>query len=269
MEIIEEYIKRKKEEIKLNNNRFKVKISIVKVNDDEASNAYVKGKIKDLEELNIPYEFLNLSSSIKEKDLLSIINNLNNNKTITGIIVQMPLPKGIDEEKIKLSIDPKKDIDGFNPLSKYLSATPKGILTYLKDNNIKLESKNALVIGRSNIVGRPMAKALINENMNVTLTHSYTKNKDLRLFIKSADLIICAIGKPNYFKKEDNYEFKKDSIIFDVGISRTKINDKTRLIGDIEENISDNVLFQSPVPKGVGLLTRLALILNLLESYKE
>ena len=264
MEEIIEYVKNKKEKIKniVKNIPFSkpLKIVIVQVNDDAASNSYIKGKINDLTELNIPYQHLKLRNDIDEKSLLEVVDRLNKDNSVTGFIVQLPLPKGINEEKIKRSIDPKKDIDGFNPLSPFLSATPKGILEYLIDNNYEFNGKNAVILGRSEIVGKPMAHALLKKNMNVIVLHSYTSNEDRKFYIEHADLIIVAIGKP-YFIKNNDYKFKENTVIFDVGISRVE----GKLRGDCEPGLK--CLFQSPVPKGVGLLTRLALILNLLEAY--
>ncbi len=264
MEEIIEYVKNKKEKLKeiIKNIPFTkpLKIVIVQVNDDAASNAYIRGKINDLTELNIPYQHLKLRNDIDETSLLEIIDRLNKDNSITGFIVQLPLPKNINEEKVKRSIDPRKDIDGFNPLSKFLSATPKGIIEYLIDNNYDFNGKNALILGRSEIVGKPMAKALLTKNMNVTVLHSFTSFEDRKFYMEHADLIIVAIGKPSYIKNNE-YNFKDNVVIFDVGISRVD----GKLKGDCEPNLK--CYFQSPVPKGVGLLTRLALILNLLEAY--
>ena len=263
MKIIKEYVKNKKEEIfnLVKNLDIKIKLVIVQVNNDPASDAYIRGKLKDLNEVGIKGELIKLEVNTTQDELLKLINKLNNDSTVTGFIVQMPLPEHIDEELIKRSISPDKDVDGFNVLSKFNPATPNGIVTYLKDNNYQFESKNALVIGRSNIVGRPMAEMLLKENINVTILHSYTKKEDLKYYVEHANLIIIAVGKPHFLT--DDFKFNEDTIIFDVGINR--INGK--LVGDCDENL--NVKFQSPVPGGVGLLTRLSLILNLLEVYNN
>ena len=266
MEEIIEYVKNKKEKIKniVKNIPFSkpLKIVIVQVNDDAASNSYIKGKINDLTELNIPYQHLKLRNDIDEKSLLEVVDRLNKDNSVTGFIVQLPLPKHISEEKVKQAVDPKKDLDGFNVLSKFKSATPNGILTFLDDNNYKKEKKNALVIGRSNIVGKPMAKYLLEKNMTVTVAHSKTPNDELRFFVKNADLIIVAVGKANFVDK--TYEFKNNAYIFDVGINR---NENNKLVGDCEKDLP--VAFQSPVPGGVGLLTRLALLINLVEASEK
>lgn len=260
---IKDYIVLKKELIKNEVKSFSYvpKLVIVQVNDDPASNSYIKGKLKDLDEVGIRSQLIKLDINTTQDELLKLIDQLNKDKDVDGFIVQMPLPKQIDEEIIKLSVSKDKDVDGFNVLSKFNPATPNGIVTYLKDNNYHFESKNALVIGRSNIVGRPMAEMLLKENMNVTILHSYTKKEDLKFYVEHANLIIVAVGKPHFLTND--FKFNEDTIVFDVGINR--INGK--LVGDCDENL--NVKFQSPVPGGVGLLTRLSLILNLLEVYNN
>lgn len=262
MENIKEYIARKKEQIKQEVKTFKkpIKLVIVQVNDDPASNAYVNGKLKDLAEVEIPAELIKLSTLTTEEQLLNLIDKLNNDDSVTGFIVQMPLPKGIDEEKIKNAVKPSKDVDGFNILSSINPATPNGILTFLEDNNYEFDGKNALVIGRSNIVGKPMAHLLLSKNMNVTVTHSHTKKEDLDRYVANSDLIVIAIGRPHFLTNE--FKFKENCHIFDVGISRVE----GKLQGDCVPELP--VEFQSPVPGGVGLLTRLSLILNLIEVYK-
>ncbi len=264
MTTIKEYVTIKKEELakrilKLGR---KPVIKIIQVNDDYASNTYIKGKIKDVEEIGALAILEKLPITTSEDELLAIIEKTNLDKEVDGFIVQLPLPKHISEEKVKQAVDPKKDLDGFNVLSKFKSATPNGILTFLDDNNYKFEGKNALVIGRSNIVGKPMAKYLLEKNMTVTVAHSKTPNDELRFFVKNADLIIVAVGKANFVDK--TYEFKNNAYIFDVGINR---NENNKLVGDCEKDLP--VAFQSPVPGGVGLLTRLALLINLVEASEK
>lgn len=263
MILITDYVISKKEEIKKKVSEAKkpLKMIIVQINDDPASEAYVKGKMKDLSEVGINYELLKLSKEISQDNLLKIMDKLNKDDSLTGYIVQLPLPPQIDEEVVKRSVAPSKDIDGFNPLSDFVPATPNGIITYLKDNNVELEGKNAVIIGRSEIVGKPMHQVLLKNNMNVTIIHSKTKEEDKKFYLEHADLIVVAVGKP-YFLKKDQYELKKDAIVIDVGINRVD----GHLVGDCEPDLG--VAFQSPVPKGVGLLTRLALILNLMEASK-
>ena len=260
---IKDYIVLKKELIKNEVKSFSYvpKLVIVQVNDDPASNSYIKGKLKDLDEVGLRSQLIKLDINTTQDELLKLIDQLNKDKDVDGFIVQMPLPKQIDEEIIKLSVSKDKDVDGFNVLSKFNPATPNGIVTYLKDNNYQFDGKNALVIGRSNIVGKPMFNMLLNLNMTVTIAHSHTSKEDLKRLVANSDLIIVAVGKPNFITNEFN--FKKGSYVFDVGINRVE----GKLVGDCEPNL--NVEFQSPVPGGVGLLTRLSLILNLLEVYKD
>lgn len=259
---IKEYVLKRKQEIKqyVSCMQKKPSLAIVQVNDDPASNAYIKGKLKDAEELNINAKLIKLPQSTTQEELLTLINKLNNDDNYDGFIVQMPLPNQINEEAIKLAISPKKDVDGFHPLSTLSPCTPKGIMNYLKYENVELLGKNAVVIGRSNIVGKPMAKLLLNESCNVTILHSKTKFEDMANYIRNADIIVIAIGRPGFLDKRFNY--KPDSVIVDVGISRTDEGLKGDAIKDL------GVKIQTPVPGGVGLLTRLALYENLLELTK-
>lgn len=264
MQNVKEYVARKKEELSklILSLPKKPTIEIIQVNEDPASNSYIKGKIKDLEEVGFNYIHTKLPIDISEEDLLKRIENSNNNDAIDGFIVQLPLPHHIDENKVKQAVAPKKDVDGFNPLSTIDPATPKGIVTFLEDNGFEFKGKNALVIGRSNIVGKPMAHLLLNKDMNVTVVHSKTTKEDLRFYIEHADLIVVSVGKEAFLKNE--YSFKENAVIIDVGINR---GEDGKLHGDCEPNL--NVAFQTPVPGGVGLLTRLALLLNLIEVSKQ
>ncbi len=263
MQEIIKYVENKKEEIKsiVSSLKCKIKLIIVQLNDNPASNAYIKGKISDCGYVGIEVEHIKLDPSTTQEELFKLIDKLNKDKTVTGIIVQLPLPKHIDESEVARRIDPKKDVDGFNPLTLYNPATPFGILTYLEDNKFEFIGKNAVVLGRSNIVGKPMARLLLNKDMNVTVLHSKTKLEDQKFFIKNADLVVVSIGKGYYI--DDKFTFKKSAVVIDVGITR---NNEGKLIGDCIPNL--NVYFQSPVPKGVGLLTRLSLLLNLVKGGK-
>ena len=256
---IKEYIKARKEEIKLEVSKMEKKptLVIVQLNEDEASKAYVKGKLKDAAELGINAKLLKFPVDFSEKSLMKEIEKLNKNKKVDGFIVQMPLPKQIDEEKVKIAISPEKDVDGFHPMSKLNPCTPQGIMNYLKHEGVEFLGKNAVVIGRSNIVGKPMAKMLLKESCNVTVLHSKTSQEDMARYLKNADIIVVAVGHKHLIGKQ--FEFKKDAILVDVGINR----DEEGLHGDIEPNMP--VKLQTPVPGGVGLLTRLALIENLLK----
>jgi methylenetetrahydrofolate dehydrogenase (NADP+)/methenyltetrahydrofolate cyclohydrolase len=258
MQNIKEYVANKKlalkEKLKDNN----LKAVIVQVGNVEASNRYVRNKIKDLEEVGIMVELIKLPEDISEVALLAQIHQLNIDDLVTGYLVQLPLPKHISEEKVNLAIDPFKDIDGFHPESKTVAATPLGVYTYLKDMNYEFSGKNAVVIGRSHIVGRPMHKLLLDANMNVTILHTKTSEEDKRFYLEHADLIVVAAGKAGVLNK--SYKLKESAVVMDVGIN---FNEEGKLIGDCEKDLP--VAFQSPVPGGCGLLTRLAVIENLIK----
>ena len=260
---IKEYVAYRKEQIK--NEVFSLEpkphIVIVQLNEDPASNAYVKGKLKDATELGVNAELIKLPVETSEAQLLEIINSLNNDNEVDGFIVQMPLPKQINEDTIKLAVSPEKDVDGFHPLSTLNPCTPQGIINYLHSENVVFQGKNALVIGRSNIVGKPMAKMLLKENCNVTVVHSKTSKEDMYNYVANSDIIVIAIGKQHFL--DNSFKFKEDAIVVDVGISR----DETGLHGDAVPNLP--VKLQTPVPGGVGLLTRLALYENLLTIYRN
>ena len=256
---VKEYVKQRKEEIKelVSKMERKPSIAIVQVNEDAGSNAYVKGKLKDAAELGVEAELIKLPLDISQEELLKVIDQLNNDDIHDGFIVQMPLPKQINEETIKLAVSPKKDVDGFHPLSSLLPCTPKGILNYLRSEGIQILGKNAVILGRSNIVGKPMARILLKESANVTVLHSKTTFEDMYRYIENADIIVVAIGKQHFL--DNRFKYKESAAIIDVGISR----DETGLHGDALPDLP--VKLQTPVPGGVGLLTRLALYENLLE----
>lgn len=235
-------------------------IGIVQLNEDAASNAYVKGKLKDAAELGIKADLIKLPVDTSEEKLLKLIKKLNKDKIHDGFIVQMPLPKQINEDAVKLAVDPSKDVDGFHPLSSLAPCTPKGIMTYLKHENVSFAGKNAVIIGRSNIVGKPMAHLLLKESCNVTVLHSKTSQEDMIRYLENADIIVVAIGKAGFL--DNRFKYKETAIVVDVGISR----DETGLHGDAIPGLP--VALQTPVPGGVGLLTRLALYENLLEIVK-
>lgn len=260
---VKEYVKERKLSLKEEFSKLKkpVKFVIVQVNDDPASDIYIKGKLKDASELNVNAFLHHLDKDLSMTEMAKEIEKLNNDDSVTGFIVQMPLPKQIDEEKVKQLVSPKKDVDGFNPLSILNPCTPQGILNYLDHEHIDLLGKNAVVIGRSNIVGKPMAKLLLSRSANVTILHSKTKFDDMKFYIKNADIIVVAVGKKHLL--DNRFEYKKDSVVVDVGINR----DEDGLHGDALNDLP--VKLQTPVPGGVGLLTRLALYENLLKLAKE
>lgn len=262
MQNIKEYVENKKIALKESLKNSSLKAVIVQVGNVEASNRYVRNKIKDLEEVGITTELFKFSEDISEVALLDYLQGLNENDSVTGYLVQLPLPKHISEDKVNMTIDPAKDIDGFHPLSKTIAATPLGAFTYLKDMNYDFSGKNAVIIGRSHIVGRPMHKLLLDANMNVVVLHTKTTEEDKRFYLEHADLIIVAAGKAGVV--DSSYKLKESAVILDIGIN---FNPEGKLIGDCEPNLP--VAFQSPVPGGCGLLTRLAVIENLVFLSKD
>lgn len=258
MQNIKEYTEARKAALKEQLVGKNLKAVIVQVGNVEASNRYVRNKIKDLEEVGITAELIKFTEDITEAQLLHTLTDLNSDPTVTGYLVQLPLPKHISEEKVNLAIVPEKDLDGFHPLSKTVAATPLGVYTYLKDMNYDFSGKNAVIIGRSNIVGKPMHKLLLDANMNVVLLHTKTTEEDKRFYLANADLIVVAAGKAGVLNR--SYKLKETAIVLDVGIN---FNSEGKLIGDCEPNLP--VAFQSPVPSGCGLLTRLAVIENLIK----
>jgi len=251
------------------------------VGDDPASQTYVNSKDKSCKEVGITSSLYKYSKDITEKELLEVIDFINNDDEIDGLIVQLPLPKHISEEKIIQRINPAKDVDGFHPMNigkmvlglpTYISATPFGIIQLLERYNIDTQGKNCVVIGRSNIVGTPISILLSRKakhgNATVTLCHSRTK--DLKNICKNADIIIAAIGKPKFLTAD---MVKKGAVVIDVGIHRVK-SDKTKsgfkLIGDVDfDEVSKKCSFITPVPRGVGPMTIVSLMQNTLKAYKK
>ncbi len=256
-------------------------LAAVLVGSNPASQSYVRNKVKSCEEVGFESTLIKRDNSISEKELLQIIQDLNQDSNIDGFIVQLPLPSHIDAEKINLAVDPKKDVDGFHPMNvgrmtlglpAYLPATPQGILTMLEAYNIETAGKKCVIIGRSNIVGMPMAILLSQKrkvgNCTVTMVHSRTKNIDEELL--QADIIVAAIGIPRFVK---SHMVKQGVVIIDVGINR--IDDTTttsgyRLVGDVDfDDVKDKVSYITPVPGGVGPMTVTSLVLNTLLAAKK
>jgi len=235
---------------------------IIQVNDDPASNAYVRGKIKDATEIGFQAILDKLPESTSEEELLLRIKKHNEDPNVDGLIVQLPLPKHINEAAIKLAVIPEKDVDGFHPLTTFDPCTPKGIVEYLESEGFSFVGSNAVVIGRSNIVGKPMARMLLSKHCNVTQLHSRTKREDMEFYLAHADLIVVAVGR--LFLIDKTFKFKDTAFVVDVGMNR---GEDGKLHGDVEPGLP--VKLQTPVPGGVGLLTRLALMENLFEAYKK
>lgn len=242
---------------------------VILVGDDPASKVYVNNKRKAAEKVGVRSEVIELPENTTEKELLDIIKRLNSDALVTGIMVQLPLPQHINKQHIITSIVPQKDVDGFNPENQgrllsgiepyFYPATPQGILMLLDEYNISIEGKNAVVVGRSNIVGKPMAQMLLNRNATVTMCHSYTK--DIDNIIKTADIVVSAVGKKIIRCKM----VKKNSVVIDVGIFRDA---NGKLTGDVDfDFVSPSCGFISPVPGGVGPMTIASLMYNASKVY--
>ncbi len=261
-----------KDEVKeLKNAEIYPKLAVIMVGDDKASKVYVKNKSKACEDVGIAYEEYLLPASTKMQELLELIEKLNNDETIHGILVQSPLPNGLDANEAFRTISPKKDVDGFHPINVgklslnqdcFISCTPYGIIKMLESYNVPIEGANAVIIGRSNIVGKPLAKCLLNKNATVTVCHSKTKN--LKEITKNADILIAAIGKPKFVTED---MVKNGATVIDVGINRT---DDGKLVGDTDfENIKEKVQYITPVPGGVGPMTIAMLMYNVVKAAKQ
>lgn len=238
-------------------------LSVVLVGEDKASQTYVRAKEKACNEYGIKSVAHRLSENTTQNELLALINVLNLDDSIHGILVQLPLPKHIDTNVVLAAIDPRKDVDGFHAvnvgklvsgLEGFVPCTPLGVMEILKEYGIEVAGLNAVVIGRSNIVGKPMANLLLNASATVTVTHSKTKN--LKEICKNADLIVAAIGRP-FFLKADMV--KDGAVVVDVGINRL---DDGRLVGDVDfDEVAPKCSYITPVPGGVGPMT-IAMLLN-------
>ena len=257
-------------------------LAVVQVGNVAASSVYVKAKTKSAKEVGIEVIDHHLDSQITQSELINLINKLNDQVNVNGILVQLPLPKHIDEQIILDTISPYKDADGFHPLNVgklsinerndenlLIPCTPFGCLLLLKSLNINLNGKNAVVIGRSNIVGKPMAQLLLKESCTVTIAHSKTIN--IETLCSKADILIAAIGKPEIVKKE---WIKNNAIVIDVGINRVNINKegevKTKLVGDVDFPEAKNKAFAiTPVPGGVGPMTIACLLRNTTTAFKN
>ncbi|MAC40582.1 MAG: bifunctional methylenetetrahydrofolate dehydrogenase/methenyltetrahydrofolate cyclohydrolase [Pelagibacterales bacterium] len=242
-------------------------LATIIVGNNPASSIYVKNKGKSAKEVGIKSLQYTLPESVSEDELLKLINGLNLNKDIDGILVQLPLPKKINTEIILNAINPSKDVDGFhivNAANIYLNregvipCTPLGCLIILRSIGQSLKGMHAVIIGRSNIVGKPMAQLLLNEDCTVTTVHS--KSKNIEKIVKEADIIIAAVGIPNLVN--ENW-VKKESIIIDVGINRINLENKTKLVGDVNFNaVQSFASYITPVPGGVGPMTIACLLMN-------
>jgi methylenetetrahydrofolate dehydrogenase (NADP+)/methenyltetrahydrofolate cyclohydrolase len=256
-------------------------LAAILVGNDGGSETYVGHKVKSCEQVGFQSTLLRFSDSVTEEELLNEVKKLNDNSEIDGFIVQLPVPKHIDSDKIIMAIDPKKDVDGFHPvnvgktslgLPSYISATPLGITKILERYHIETSGKHCMVIGRSNIVGRPMSILMSNNskvgNATVTLCHSKTKN--LKEICLQADIIIAALGKPEFLTAD---MVKEGAVIIDVGTTRVtdaRAKNGWRLKGDVKfDEVSLKASAITPVPGGVGPMTVVSLLLNTLKAYKH
>ncbi|HLR80709.1 MAG TPA: bifunctional methylenetetrahydrofolate dehydrogenase/methenyltetrahydrofolate cyclohydrolase FolD [Bacillota bacterium] len=245
-------------------------LTVVLVGEDPASKSYVNGKKKASSEVGISSDVIELPVSTKEEQLIQLIDRLNDDSSVHGILVQLPLPDHIDEQAIIEAIAPEKDVDGFHPINigrmmtgqdTFLPCTPFGIITMLRSTGIPIAGKHAVVIGRSNIVGKPVGQLLLNENATVTYCHSRTKN--LQQLTTQADILVVAIGKPHIIGPED---VKEGAIVIDVGINRI---DDGSLTGDVDfEKVKDKASYITPVPRGVGPMTITMLLHNTIKAAK-
>jgi len=253
-------------------------LAAILVGDNPASKAYVGNKVRSCEEIGFKSTLIHLESNVSEEEVINTIHQLNNDPDVDGFIVQLPLPKHIDEVKVNLAIDHRKDVDGFHPINFgrmaqglpcYLPATPFGITMLLEKYNIETVGKHVVVVGRSNIVGTPISILLSRKSKRgdatVTLTHSRTKN--LTDVVKQADIVIAAIGIPNFITAD---MVKQDAIVIDVGINRVEdltLTKKSKLVGDVDyEALKDKVSYMTPVPGGVGPMTVVGLLMNTFKS---
>ena len=245
------------------------KLVVILVGDNQASQTYVRNKERGCQYIGIESEILRHDASFSEIELLQEINDLNNDDTVDGILVQLPLPQHINEEKVLDAIVPSKDVDGFHPENvaklflgqhSLVPCTPKGMMVLLEEINYDLAGKEAVIVGRSNIVGKPVALLCLQKNATVTIAHSQTK--DLKAVCSRADVLIAAIGKPKFF----NHEYVKDgAVVLDVGINRDENN---KLCGDVDfDDVKDKVSAITPVPGGIGPMTITMLMKNTIEAF--
>ncbi|HBC0572586.1 TPA: bifunctional methylenetetrahydrofolate dehydrogenase/methenyltetrahydrofolate cyclohydrolase FolD [Listeria monocytogenes] len=246
-------------------------LAVVLVGDNQASRTYVRNKQKRTEEAGMKSVLIELPENVTEEKLLSVVEELNEDKTIHGILVQLPLPEHISEEKVIDAISYDKDVDGFHPVNvgnlfigkdSFVPCTPAGIIELIKSTGTQIEGKRAVVIGRSNIVGKPVAQLLLNENATVTIAHSRTKN--LPQVAKEADILVVATGLAKFVKKD---YIKPGAIVIDVGMDRDENN---KLCGDVDfDDVVEEAGFITPVPGGVGPMTITMLLANTLKAAKR
>lgn len=261
----------KKEVADLKENGINPKLAVIMVGNDPGSTVYVRNKSKACEKVGIEFEEFLFEDNVTEQELFQLIEKLNNDSTVNGILLQSPLPKHIDVNKAFRTISPEKDVDGFNPINvgnltigedAFISCTPYGVIKMFEEYNIELEGKNAVILGRSNIVGKPMIQCMLNKNATVTVCHSRTKN--IEEITRNADIVISAIGKPKFVKGN---MIKDGSVVIDVGINRLEDGS---IVGDVDfEEVSKKASYITPVPGGVGPMTIAMLLNNVVKATKN
>jgi methylenetetrahydrofolate dehydrogenase (NADP+)/methenyltetrahydrofolate cyclohydrolase len=244
-------------------------LAIILVGNNPASQVYVKNKIKACNEAGIGVKDYRLDEKATQREVMQIIHDCNKDVTVHGILVQLPLPSHLDQDLIINAIDPKKDVDGltlinqgrlFNGMEAIIPATPKGVITLLQKYFIDISGKNALVIGRSNLVGKPLALLLLQKNATVTIAHSRTSN--LKEIAKRADILVAAVGKPLFVTAD---MVKKEAVVVDVGINKVE----GKIVGDVDfQEVKEVASYITPVPKGVGPMTIASLLENIVCCYK-
>ncbi len=270
-----ELSKKIREELKLETDKLKEKkiipkLAVILVGDNSASKVYIKNKSKACNDVGVEFEEIILDNNTSMEKLLSIIDELNVRRDINGILLQSPIPEGLNIQKAFERINYKKDVDGFNPINvgklmigqdTFISCTPYGIIKMLEAYNIEIQGKHAVVIGRSNIVGKPLSQCLLNKNATVTICHSKTKN--IKEIAKTADILISAVGKINMVTAD---MVKDGAVVIDVGMNR---NDDGKLVGDVDfEKVKERASYITPVPGGVGPMTIAMLMNNVIKATK-
>lgn len=255
----------------MNKKGIKSKLAVIMVGEDPASKVYVRNKSKACSDVGIEYEEYLLNDKITQKELINLIQKLNEDKNINGILLQSPIPVNLDINEAFRTILPEKDVDGFNPVNvgklvlnqdTFVSCTPYGIMKMLEEYNIDLTGKNVVILGRSNIVGKPLIHCCLNRNATVTTCHSKTQN--IKEITKNADILIAAIGKANFVTAD---MIKENAIVIDVGINRL---DNGKITGDIDyENVKEKASYITPVPGGVGPMTIAMLMNNVIKATKR
>lgn len=238
------------------------KLVTIQIGDNEASNRYIRGKCKDCEKIGIGWDWVKFEDNVLQSEVINKIIELNSDNSVSGIILQLPIPEDYEDKYIASFIDPHKDVDGFLHNSDFTPCTPTGIMLLLKEYmDIDLSGKNCVVIGRSDIVGKPMAHMLLNNNATVTVCHS--KTKDIKQYTKNADIVICAVGKSKFL---DSSYVNNDCVIVDVGIN---FDENGKICGDVDIDTFKNTNCKiTPVPKGIGLLTRATLMLHSCRAFE-